>query len=153
MADQPLFDLSTLITRPVFALDGVKYELFAADELSVLASHRFGVWGREIERLAKSDDPDDGERLEELIDLAAAAAIVDMPADVYAKLTGAHKQTVVDVFTALLLQRALGVAGAMATAIGDERIGEKLFPGFSASSAATRNGGWLKRLLRWCGLI
>ncbi len=89
----------------------------------------------------------------ELVGKAARAALVDVPAEVFERLTGAHKQAIVDVFTGLLLRNKLGVVGAMATAMGmlpeSLRTGETLFPGFSASTVAPGDGGWKKRLARW----
>jgi hypothetical protein len=149
MADAPLLDLDTLIVRPTIEIDGRRFEILSAEELSVLDSHRFGVWGRQIERLASSDDADDGAEYADLIGRVARTAIVDVPDDVFAKLTGAHQMAIVDVFTGLLLRNRLGVAGAMARAMGGLPTGETLFPGFSASTAAQENGGWLKRLRHW----
>ncbi|WP_034157926.1 hypothetical protein [Sphingomonas sp. ERG5] len=149
MADAPLLNLDTLIVRPTIDIDGRRFEIFSADELSVLDSHRFGIWGRRIEKLAASDDDADSVEYGALIDRVARAVIVDVPDDVFGKLSGAQQMAIVDVFTGLLLRNKLGVAGAMATAMGALRTGETLFPGFSASTAAQDNGGWLKRLPRW----
>ncbi|WEK00594.1 MAG: hypothetical protein P0Y59_02565 [Candidatus Sphingomonas phytovorans] len=149
MADAPLLDLATLIVRQAIDIDGRRFEILSADELSVLDSHRFGIWGRQIERLAASDDADDSAEYAELIQRVARAAIVDVPDEVFARLTGTHQMAIVDVFTGLLLRNRLGVAGAMARAMGGLPTGETLFPGFSASTAAQDNGGWLKRLRHW----
>jgi hypothetical protein len=157
--DQPLLNLDTLIVRPSIAIDGALYELFSPDELSVLASQRFSIWGQRIERLVQSGS-DDAETLGDLDNLyatVARAAIVDVPADVFAKLSGAHHMAIVDVFTGLLLRNKLGVGGAMATAMGLEMASQSTgawsSPGSSASSGAIPDGGWIKRLGRWFGLI
>lgn len=151
LPDRPLLDLDTLIVRPAITIDGARFELFSADELSVLTSHRLGIRGRRIEELAQSSDPADGQELDELITIVARDVLADVPDDVFVKLSGSHRMAIVDVFTGLLLRKKLGVAGAMATAMGDPRIGEMLFPGFNVSSVGRRDGGWLKRLLRWFG--
>lgn len=144
----PLLDLDTLIVRPAITIDGVRYEMFSPDELSVLTSHQLGIHGRRIEILSNGHNPDDGVELEKLISIVASEILVDVPAEIFAKLSGTHRHAIVDVFTGLLLRRKLGVAGAMATAMGDERIGEKLFPAFSASLVAPPAGGWWRRLRR-----
>lgn len=151
MANAPLLDLDTLIVRPTIEIDGQRYEIMSADELSVLESHRFGIWGRRIEQLAASDDEEDGAEYQELISRLARKILIGASDEVFARLTGAHELAIVDVFTGLLLRNKLGVAGAMATAMGDPRIGAMLFPGSSASTEASRAGGWRARLRRWFG--
>lgn len=152
----PLLDLSTLIERPLIRIDGIAYEILSPDEISIIDGQRLGVWGRRINALAESDDPEGEAELEQLIDKVARKVSVGVPDAVYGVLPGAHKQAIADVFTGLLLRKRLGVAGAIAKAAGVlpdgteiGAIGANLFPGFSASSAGIRGGGWLKRLSRW----
>lgn len=159
MTDRPednpqalLLDLNTMITRPVISIDGTRFELLSPDELSVLASHRLGVRGRRIELLSQSDDDQDGEELDKLISEVVEEVLCDVPEEVFAKLTGTHRMAIADVFTGLLLRNKLGVAEAMATAMGQHRIGAKLYPDFSDFSEDRPRGGWWKRLLRWFGL-
>lgn len=156
---EPLLNLDTLIVRPSIQIDGERFELFSADELSVTSSHRFSVWGRRIEQLEQSDSDDEAtlSELDALYAQVARAAIVAVPDDVFIKLSGTNQIAIVDVFTGLLLRNRLGVAGAMATAMETMTpglwTGERLSPDFNASSAAIRAGGWKQRLARWCGLI
>lgn len=150
-AAAPLLDLDTLIIRPAIMIDGRRYEMLSSNEMTIVASHRLGVKGRRIEQLAASEAADDGVELDRLISEVAREVLVDVPDDVFGKLTGAHKMSVVDVFTGLLLRNKLGVAGAMATAMGVPQIGERLSLASSGSSAATPAGGWSARLRRWFG--
>lgn len=151
----PLLDLSTLIERPVIGIDGTAFEILSPDEISIIDSHRLGVWGRRINVLAESLEESDEAELEQLIDRVARKVAVGVPDEVFAKLTGAHKQAIADVFTGLLLQARLGVAGAIAKAAGmlpkgtnaAAATGANLSPGSSAFTAEGRTGGWLKRLL------
>lgn len=159
MTDRPednpqalLLDLNTMIMRPVISIDGTRFELLSPDELSVLASHRLGVRGRRIEQLSQSDDDQDGEELDKLITEVVEEVLCDVPEEVFAKLTGTHRMAIADVFTGLLLRNKLGVAEAMATAMGRNRIGAKLYPDFSDFSEDRPRGGWWKRPLRWFGL-
>ena len=150
---EPLLNLDTLIVRPAIAIDGTRYEILSPDELSVLESHRFGIWGRRIEEIAAGGDEAESEEYDDLIDRVVRAVAIDLPDAVRIKLSGAQKMAIVDVFTGLLLRNKLGVAGAMATAMGSLPTGVSPFPGFSDSTAATRTGGWRARLRGWFGRI
>lgn len=110
MSQPPLLDLNTLIERPKIKIDGKDYEIFSPDELSVLDSQRFTIWGTQLEKLGA--DKSKADELEILIEKAARAAFVDIPDDVFAKLSGMQKLSVVEVFTMLLLRKKMGVAGA-----------------------------------------
>ena len=156
---QPLLDLDTLIVRQGILIDGVRYEIMSPDELSVLDSHRFSIWGRRIEDLSKLPEPstDELSELEELYELVSRAVFVDIPDAVFAKLSGTQKVQVVDVFIVLLLRSKLGAAGAMATAMGTNLAnlwnGERPSRASSGSSAGHLAGGLWKRLRRWFGRI
>lgn len=152
---EPLLDLNTLVVRPVIAIDGKRYEILSASELSVLDSHRFGVWGRRIQALSDDDSEDGRNELRALVDMVARKVAVGVPDDVFNNQSGSNKLAIVDVFTGLLLRDRLGVAGAIAKAAGmgaSLPTGEKSFPSSSAITGGTRNGGWKKRLLRIFGL-
>lgn len=148
----PLLKLDTFVQRPTVVIDGVQYEILSCDELSILDSHRFGMWGRRINALAEADDETSEAELNALIDKVARKVAVGIPAEIYEKLSGSHKLAISDVFTGLLLRNRLGVAGAIAKAAGLPWTGASTSPGSSASTADSRNGGWRKRLSRWFGL-
>lgn len=151
MTDAPLLNLNTLIVRPAIVIDDIRFEILNADELSVLDSHRLSVWGRRIEALTADQNAADGVELAELIDNVVKTVVVDLPAEVFERLPGGHKQQITDVFTALLLRTKLDTAGAIARAAGLP-IGETSFLGSSASTGAIRSGGLWSRLRRWFGL-
>jgi len=148
MPAEPLLSLDTLIVRQSIKIDAARYEILSADELSVFDAHRFSIWGRRIEALAKSDDTNDSAELGELYDQIVLNVVVGLPADVFTKLHGHQKIAISDVFTGLLLGRALGVAGAMAKASGLP-TGATFSPGSSASTAVRRIGGFIRRLAPW----
>lgn len=161
----PLLNIDTLVLRPVIAIDGARYEILAPDELSIVDSHRLGVWGRRVQQLAEGDaarvwSAEDGAEneaeLEQLVDRIARRVAVGVPDDVYGKLTGAHKQAIADVFTGLLLRGRFGVAEAIARAAGMETVATSLnaiggspLPASSGSMAASPATGWKTRLSRW----
>lgn len=149
-----LLDIETLVQRPTVRVDGVPYELLSANELSVLDAQRFSLWASELDRLQAAGEEDDPQ-MQELVDRIARKALVDVPHEVFAKLSGVQRLAVVEVFTALLLRSRMAVAGATARAMGTEAAvptGASLFPGFSGSSADRPASGWKKRLCHWFGL-
>lgn len=150
--DTPLLDLDTLVRRPFIAIDGQRYDILSPSEISIIESHRFGLWGKRIEELAGATEQEEQDELSALVNVVARAVGVGVPDEVYAKLTGSHKLAIVDVFTGLLLGNRLGVAGAIAKAAGvpwNPSIGATSFLGFSASTADRPRGGWLRRLWPW----
>ncbi|MDZ4306981.1 hypothetical protein [Allopontixanthobacter sp.] len=156
----PLLDLDTLIERRKISIDGELYEILSPDELSVIESHRFGVWGKRIEQLADKEGEEEIKELEALIARASRKILVGVPDEVFARLPGAHQWAVIDLFTGLLLQMKLKVAGAMQTAMGElpEMFRAGIFPTgaqqspvSSGSMADPPRPGWWTRLLRWSG--
>lgn len=163
-ADGPLLDLTTLITRPTIKIDGEIFEILSPDEVSIIDSHRFGLWGRRIQALADLEGEDAEKELAELVSKVARKVAVGVPDEAFAKLPGAHRQAISDVFTGLLLRNRLGVAGAIAKAAGlgaaglgtaenneGPPIGERQFRAWSDFMAERQGGGWMKRLRRWFG--
>ena len=148
---QQLLSLDTLVRRPKVAIDGTQYEMLSPDEMSVLDYQRFGLWHRELVQL-QEDGGEDDPALEALVDRIARKAMVGVPAGVIGKLSGAQKIAVVEVFTGLLLQTRMRVAGATATAMGQNpSTGESYSRGLAGSTAGARASGWRTRLSRWFG--
>ncbi len=149
MAKQPVLDLNTLIDRPKVSIDGKTYDLYSAEELSILESQWFTVKGQEIEAAANKDNQ---EEVEELVSDVCKRCLVACPDEVFDRLSGSHKMAITELFTRLLLQRKTQVAGAIAQMVLESRkktpatpTGESSSPGSSASSAAIRTGGSAKR--------
>lgn len=141
---KPILDLNTLIERPTIRIDGETYELRSPDELSVLDSHFFTVKGKEIEQLGEAEGSDAD--LAAVVDQVVPRMVIDLPDDVYDRLSGAAKLAIVDVFTGLLLRRRVSLAGAIAQAViapakPTRSTGAKNSPASSASSEAIRTGG------------
>lgn len=119
MSEPPLLDLDTLIVRPTIKIDDKNYEILSPNELSIIDSQRFTLWGALIETLAP--DEAKGEELTAVVDKAARMVFVGAPEAVFAKLSGAQKMQVVEVFTMLLLRGKMGAAGAMLTEMVKKR--------------------------------
>lgn len=152
-----LLDLDTLVERPVIAIDGATYQIRSPGELSVVESHRFGRWGNRIDALAAEDGEAAEAELTELIAKVAKAILVDVPDDVFDKLSGANRWAIIDLFTGLLLREKLKVAGAMTAAAGEvpdwikALTGDLSFPGSSGSMAAPARTGFSTHLQRLFG--
>lgn len=141
---KPILDLSTLIERPTIRIDGATYQLRNPEELSILDSQWLSDAGKRIETIAGTKG--DGEELDAAIAEVVKRAVVDLPPDVFAKLSGSQRMAIVEVFTGLLTRRKMRVAGAMARAIIEaERlalIGASTSRDFSASTAAIPPSGF-----------
>ena len=147
---ETILDLATLIERPTIDIDGTRYEMLSPDELSVLDNRRFGLWAQRLDALQQQDglDPE----LEALVTMMARKVLVGVPDDVFAKLTGTHLISVVEVFTGLLLRSKMRVVGATQVAVGNlssQLIGEIFSPGSSGFTVAPPASGWRTRLWRW----
>lgn len=157
-----LLELTTRIERPQIAIDEVRYEILHPDELSVIEQARFGRAGRQIDRLAESDENGEDDKLNALIEETARKIAVGVPDDVWVKLNGAIQWAIIDLFTALSLRQKMTVAGAMSRAAGDldglfrpasQPTGGQSSPASSGSTASARKRGWKKFLSDWSGLI
>ncbi len=150
-----LIDLDTLIERPFITIDGERVDILNPDELSVIESHRFGVWGRRIEALTQETGEAVEKELEELVSTVARKICVGASDELFAKLPGSQRWAIVDLFTGLLLRSKLKVAGAMAAATGElpewaaMLTGASSFPGSSGSTAERRRTGWKRFLPGW----
>lgn len=155
MTDEPVLDIDTIITRPVIDIDGKRHELLSPGELTVSESRRFALWQKRLNELQQreAEDAEDeaaiDAEIEALVDKMARKAAAPVPDDVFAALSGTHKTEIMEVFIGLLLRGKLRVVGAIGKATGNPSIGENLFPGFTASTAAAGGNGWMKRLSRW----
>jgi hypothetical protein len=153
-----LLDLDTITERPVIRIDGATYQIRSPGELSVVESHRFGRWGQRIDALTNADGEEAEAELNALVDKVSRGILVDVPDDVFAKLSGAHRWAIIDLFTGLLLREKLKVAGAMTAAAGEvpdwmkDQTGAFSSPVWSGSTAAPLRTGFTTRLRRWFGL-
>jgi hypothetical protein len=140
MAEEPILDLSTLITRPTIRIDGTLHELRSPDELSIMDSQYLTHVGKRIDALVKEEDAD--LLLPALLDEVLRRIMVSVPGAVLGRLTDAQKMSICEVFTGLLLRRRLAVAGAIARNLtGGDLTGARSSPDSSARMAVTRPGG------------
>lgn len=142
-AADPILDLSTLIAdRPPIRIDGVVYHLRSPDELTLAESHQFTVWGKELEKLGS--DPEKVNEVEVLLRRISNKALVDVPPDVFQRLSPSQHVSIVEVFTVLLLGRRTRLAGAIAGAAA-RSTGQRPSRASSTPTAAPQDGGSMKR--------
>lgn len=150
MADTttPVLELSTLVERPTIAIDGTRYDILSADELSVVALERFTRMGRRIDELGRLDAPTPEQQsdLAEAIGEVAASIMVGVPDDVRDRLSLVNLMRVIEVFIGLLPARMKRQAGAATSSTG-----ARPRPGSSASTAGIPAGGSAKRRSRSSG--
>lgn len=115
---EPLFDIDTQLKRPHVTIDGEPHFVFHPEELSVIKHHRFVRAGERIRELEGKTGDETEKELDALVDKVAGDILVDTPKEIFAKITGAQRLKLVQVFTALLLRSAVEVAGAMHKAAG-----------------------------------
>lgn len=146
---RPLLELDTLVTRPSIMIDGARHAILSPSELPVLVSHKLARQGRRIEELMQADalDEESQAELRMLVNAVSDTIMEPIAETVRAGLSDAHRMRVVEAFTMLLLSTRLETAAAILT--GRPSTGENSSPASSASTAASRRGGWLRRLLRW----
>lgn len=144
MAKDPILNLSTLTEPgPLITIDGAAYHLKAPDGLSLIESHWFVARGKQLEQLAAEDNIVE---LELCISDVAKAALADVPAEVFERLSPAHRLSVVELFTALLLKNRIQQAGALVRMT--RPTGANSFPASRRSMGANQGGGSTARQRR-----
>lgn len=151
METRPLLALDSLVVRPFITIDDERVDILNPEELSVIESHRFGVWGRRIEELSGETSKEAEDELAELVSTVARKICVGATDQQFVRLPGSQHWAIVDLFTALLLLSKLKVAGAMkaATEPMPDWIGAFSSPASSGSTADGRRTGWRQFLPRW----
>jgi hypothetical protein len=102
MADtEPLLDLTTLVERPFISIDGQKYELVTAGEMSPLDFHRLM---RRIQEIQAVEPSTAGEpelvRVAKLWDELCRSVLL-APDDIHTKLKDHHRTAILRAFTQL----------------------------------------------------
>lgn len=153
-----LLDLDTLVEQPFITIHGERVDILDPDGLSVVESHRFGVWGKRIDQLIHETSEEASKELDDLVAIVARKICCGASDEQFAKLSGNQRWAIVDLFTGLLLREKLKVAGAMEAAMGlapdklGSLTGASSSPGSSVFTAAPRRTGFMARLSRWFGL-
>lgn len=141
-----LLNLDTIIQRPVITIDGSRHEIMAADELSIVETHRLSLGGARMEALAKQSELSEDEQgeLRNLLHDLSDLIMKPIAAEHRAKLTDQHRRTVIEVFTTLLLTKKAGTAAGMLEGLmgmAAMPTGATSSPVSRASTAARRKAG------------
>lgn len=109
--------IETKIERPKIDIDGVLYEIVSPEELPVETSYRIADLGKKLQNMMNTASQPEAQQklmkknLHELADIIMAP----VPVDVRAALSDTMLHSVVEVFSMLLLERKVKLAGATIT--------------------------------------
>jgi hypothetical protein len=115
-SSQSILSLTTFVDRPTIEIDGVKYEVFSPDSLSLVDYSRLqslipridALWpSLKSSSLTKEEETELSEAFGSI-----AAMVLDAPAEVLSKLTDLHRLLVYQAFLGLP-QSTLRLVGAM----------------------------------------
>ena len=119
MADnaQPLLDLTTLVERPFIRIDGQRYDLVDARELSPLDFHRLMRKLGEIQAIDPTTaDEAELTRLAKLWDELCRSILI-APDEIHARLKDHHRTAIIRAFTQLQHEAAARARSAEAAAV------------------------------------
>lgn len=149
-----LLDLDSLVVRPTIMIDGKSYEILSPDELPVLTSHMLTVKSKRYDELMQKNDlaHEEREELSSLVRMVSDKIMTPVPLEVTAKLSDAHRLSVIEAFSTLLLRTKAATAAAILestlptrSTATEKGTGEKRSRGSNASTAGRRAGGSPKR--------
>lgn len=107
--DEPVLDLSTIVTRPKIRIDGQLYELRASDEMPWLEFRKHAGTFREAATLLSgvkgAPTPKQRARLKVILPKLVALLVLDLPRPVLARLQMEQQLQIVATFSDLLLAK------------------------------------------------
>jgi hypothetical protein len=141
--DDDILSLETMLTRPKIKIDGAVYEITSPGELPLVDQYRLSDLGRKLANLRKTDGlaEEQQNQLTTTLDAICDIILAPVPAEVRATLRDPQKLSVLEVFTMLLSEDRLKLAGATVMKMINQYLGEKSFLGSSASTAETPKAG------------
>ena len=136
-ATDNILSLSTMLVRPKIKIDGAEYEMAAPSELSIEQNYRLSDLGRKLANLRGTAGLADAQQqqLTQILTAICDIILAPIPEEVRARLSDSHKLAVTEVFTMLLSEDRLKLAGGTVLKMLNKFIGEKLSPASSASTA------------------
>lgn len=142
-----ILSLETMFTRPKINIDGAEYAITSPGELSIQQNYQLGDLGRKLANLrgTKGLAKAQQNQLTETLDAICAIILEPVPDDVKAKLSDGHKIAITEVFTMLLSEDRLKLAGATlmqaVKKMAGGSLGEKSSQGSNASTAEAPKAG------------
>lgn len=138
-----ILSLDTIFVRPIISIDGADHEITAPGELSIEQSYRLADLGRKLSNLRGTVGLAHAQQRQLTETLTAICDIIlaPVPADIRAKLNDSQRVAITEVFTMLLSEDRLKLAGATVLKMMNKYLGEKPFPGSSGSTAEVPKAG------------
>ncbi len=138
-----ILSLTTMFVRPKIRIDGAEYEMTAPSEMSIEKNYRLADLGRKLSNLRGTVGLAEGQQRQLTVTLDAICDIIlePIPEAVRAQLSDSHKLSVIEVFTMLLSEDRLKLAGGTVLKMLNKFIGEKSFPGSSDFTADNQTDG------------
>lgn len=102
MADESLLDLETAETeRPFLTIDAKKYDVNTTDDLGITALAKISAIGKRIAKIMGKGDltEADASEAQKNMTLVVNLIVVDLPADIEAKLKDGQKMAIINAFT------------------------------------------------------
>ena len=112
-APDNILSLETMFVRPKIKIDGAEYEMTAPSELSIEQNYRLSDLGRKLSNLRGTSGlaPAQQRQLTETLGAICEIILEPIPEEVRNKLSDSHKLSVTEVFTMLLSEDRLKLAG------------------------------------------
>lgn len=142
---ETVLTLSTIVTRPIIAIDGKHYELRAADEMPWLEFRQHAGVFREASDLMRPNlTKRERARLNAILPRLVSLLVLDLPAAVLKRLRPEQQLQIVSTFSDLLLATNPRLAAQIAATAdrSSTRTGSNSAPGSRGSiPVPTRTGG------------
>ena len=138
-----ILSLETIFTRPQVSIDGALYDITSPGELTIQQSYRIGVLSRQLTKKRAEDGLTEAaqNQLSETLNELTEIILEPVPTEVRAKLKDAQRLAMVEVFTMLLSEDRLTLAGATVMKMINRYLGENKSPGSSVSTAEAQKAG------------
>lgn len=138
-----ILSLETIYDRPQVAIDQRLYEITAPAELTIEQHYKLARHSKKLAALKENAGLAEAQIKQLSVHLDAICEIVlaPIPESVRSKLTDSHKQAIVEVFTMLLSEDRLRLAGGTVMKLMQKYLGEQPSPVSSDSTAEPRTAG------------
>lgn len=138
-----ILSLSTIYDRPKIIIDEHLYAITAPQELTVEQHYLLAQHGKALAELRETAglSPAQIGELSTHLDAICAIILEPVPAEVRGRLTDSQKLAVTEVFTMLLSEDKLKLAGGTVMQLVKKYLGELPSPGSSPSTAEAPKAG------------
>jgi hypothetical protein len=141
--DDNVLSLDTMLKRPKIKIDGAVHEMTSPGELTVEESYRLNQLSKTLANLRNSDGAPAAQQkmMSAKLNEIAEIILAPVPDKTRSTLTDNHKLAAMEVFTMLLQEERLRLAGATVSKVIAKYLGENPLPGSSGSTAEAPKAG------------